>query len=402
MRIALVSQEYPPETAHGGIATQTYLKAHGLASLGHDVTVVSHATASQRTEHKDGLVKVIRIPNLDSRLEIRTEIARWISYGLAVAIELERLKTQAPFDLFDFPEWACESYFHLVNRTDDSYVPVAIQLHGPLVMLAKTIRWPALDSELYKFGKPMEQSCLRLADLVYSSSACSADWCVREYGLDRESIPILHTGVDPELFRPAEVPKSSRPTIIFVGKIERNKGINSLVGAAIKMASEIPELKLRLIGRGNADLISEVRAQALAAGLPELLDLPGQVAQTNLPAELSKAHVFAAPSVYEGGPGFVYLEAMACGLPVVACEGSGSSEVISHGKTGILIPADDKAALTEALTGLLTRPDEARAMGKRGREYVESQASSKDCIRRLESIYLTAVRDKVKRVQMCA
>jgi glycosyltransferase involved in cell wall biosynthesis len=319
-----------------------------------------------------------------------------------VAIELETLKAQTPFDLFDFPEWACESYFHLVNRNDYNYVPIAIQLHGPLVMLAKTIGWPELDSELYQLGRSMEQSCLRLADLVYSSSACSADWCVREYGLDRESIPIWHTGVDTELFRPAEAPKSSRPTIIFVGKIERNKGINSLVEAAIKLASGIPELKLRMFGRGNADLISEITAKALAAGLPELLDLPGQVTQTDLPVELSKAHVFAAPSLYEGGPGFVYLEAMACGLPVVACKGSGSSEIIEHGETGILIPANDEAALTEALTRLLARPDEASAMGKRGREYVENQASSKDCIRRLESIYLTVVRDKVKHAQMSA
>jgi glycosyltransferase involved in cell wall biosynthesis len=402
MRIALVSQEYPPETAHGGIATQTYLKAHGLASLGHDITVVSHAIGDTRTEYKDGLVTVVRIPNLDSRLGIRTEVARWISYSLAVAIELEKLNTQAPFDLADFPEWACESYFHLLNRTAHSYVPIAIQLHGPLVMLGKTIGWPELDSELYRTGTAMEQTCLGLADLVYSSSACSADWCAREYGLDRENITILHTGVDINLFRPTDVPKSSRPTIIFVGKIERNKGIVLLVEAAIKLARSIPDLKLRLIGRGNADLISEIKAKAQAAGLTGLLDVPGPLAQTDLPAELSKAHAFAAPSVYEGGPGFVYLEAMACGLPVVACEGSGSSEIIAHGKTGLLTPTNDETALTEGLLRLLSNPDEARAMGKRGREYVENHASSTDCIRRLESIYLTVVRDKVKHAQMSA
>jgi glycosyltransferase involved in cell wall biosynthesis len=185
-----------------------------------------------------------------------------------------------------------------------------------------------------------------------------------------------------------------------VGKIERNKGIILLVDAAIKLARSIPELQLRLIGRGNFDLISEIKAKTRAAGLADLLDLPGHLGREELPAELSKAHVFAAPSVYEGGPGFVYLEAMACGLPVVASEGSGSSEVITDGETGVLTSANDPAALSNALYRLLSNPDEALAMGKRGRNYVESHASSTDCIRRIESLYLAIVHDKVKHAQM--
>jgi len=62
MRIALVSQEYPPETAHGGVGTQTYLRAHGLASLGHKVFVISHSVNEQRQEYTDNSVQVIRIP----------------------------------------------------------------------------------------------------------------------------------------------------------------------------------------------------------------------------------------------------------------------------------------------------------------------------------------------------
>ncbi len=391
MRIALVSQEYPPETAHGGIATQTYLKAHGLASLGHNVTVVSHATDNVRVEYQDGLVNVIRVPNLDDRLEIRSEIARWISYSLAVSIELERLNSESPFDLFDFPEWGCESYFHLLNRTDLRDIPTAIQLHGPLVMLALTIGWPELNSELYRVGTAMEHTCLRLADAVYSSSSCSADWCAKHYGLNRGNITVLHTGVDIELFRPVCGPKAIRPTIIFVGKIERTKGIPLLVEAAIKLAGFMPELQLRLIGRANPSLISEIKGNALAAGLPDLIDLPGYVGREALPAELSKAHVFAAPSQYEGGPGFVYLEAMACGLPVIACAGSGSSEVITHGETGLLAPANDAAALTHALRRLLSDSDEAAAMGERGRRYVEKHANSRDCIPGLESFYRAVI-----------
>ena len=85
MRIALVSQEYPPDTAHGGIGSQTYLKAHGLARLGHRVHVLSHGTDGERRGYRDGEVSVTRIPGPDYRLPIHTEPARWLAYSAEVA-----------------------------------------------------------------------------------------------------------------------------------------------------------------------------------------------------------------------------------------------------------------------------------------------------------------------------
>src|SRR5690348_4235989 len=70
LRLCLVSQEYPPETARGGIGSQTYLKAHGLAALGHRVYVVSGSTDDRAHEYADGPVRVIRIPGFEERLEI--------------------------------------------------------------------------------------------------------------------------------------------------------------------------------------------------------------------------------------------------------------------------------------------------------------------------------------------
>ena len=70
MRIALVSQEYPPHTAHGGIATQTHAKALGLAALGHQVHVVSHSTDAQHHRYFDGAVEVTRIPGFDAQLPL--------------------------------------------------------------------------------------------------------------------------------------------------------------------------------------------------------------------------------------------------------------------------------------------------------------------------------------------
>jgi glycosyltransferase involved in cell wall biosynthesis len=226
---------------------------------------------------------------------------------------------------------------------------------------------------------------------VFSSSRCSAQWCEQYYGLDSEAVPVIHTGVDCRTFRPGHEPKEECPTIIFVGKIERNKGVELLVEAACRVAPRIPHLRLRLLGRGNAELAEQLRLRANDAGYPALLDLAGFVSHGRLPQHLSRAHIFAAPSEYEGGPGFVYLEAMACGLPVIACSGSGAAEVVMSGQNGLLVPPRDVDALVQALLRLLQDRGLREQMGQQAREYVLREADREKCLRRLESFYASVL-----------
>jgi glycosyltransferase involved in cell wall biosynthesis len=394
MRIALVSQEYPPETAKGGIGSQTHLKARGLSALGYEVHVISRAVNAKQSRRDDHGVQVTRVPGLDARMTVHTEAADWLGYSAEVAAALEALHARAPFDLIDFPEWGGEGYLHLLNRTEWNSIPAVIQLHGPMVMFARTIGWPEVNSEFYRVGTMMEEACVRLADAVFSSSACSADWCAKYYGVARERIPTIHTGVDTEFFAPRAVPKPDRPTIVFAGKLVRNKGVHLLLEAACQLAREFPGLHLSLLGRGDANIIGELRARASAAGLPDLLGLPGFVARNDMPEHLSRAHVFAAPSQYEGGPGFVYLEAMACGLPVIGCAGSGAAEVIREGENGLLVPPNDLDALIAALRGLLANKAESQAMGTRARGFVLAEADSRACLKKLEGFYASVIKTR--------
>src|SRR2546423_8965364 len=117
MRICLVSQEYPPETAHGGIGTQTYLKAHGLAALGHEVHVISRSDDEKTHLSDDGPVRVTRVPGLEGRLEVHAPVVDWLTYSTQVAAAVADLHARRPLDLVEFPEWGCEGYVHLLNRT---------------------------------------------------------------------------------------------------------------------------------------------------------------------------------------------------------------------------------------------------------------------------------------------
>ena len=390
MRIVLVAQEYRPDVAHGGIGTQTGAKARGLAALGHEITIITHSLDSERHDDRIGNVRVIRIPGSDVSLPINTETVRWLTYSAAVAAEVTALSADQPPDIVDFAEYGAEGYIYLLNRTPWNHVPVTVQLHGPLGMLAHTIGWPDPDSEFYRVGTSMEACCLRLADAIMSSSQCSAEWCARLYGIDASRIPVLHTGVDTDLFAPRNR-EVDRPTIVFVGRIAESKGADVLLDAAVHLTAEVPGLRLVMVGGGEPPFLDRLRARARDAGHPNLLELPGFVPHAALPERLGSAHVFAAPSRYEGGPGFVYLEAMACGLPVIACSGSGAAEVVTHGETGLLVPPDAPAALVDALRLLLTDGPRRAEMGRRAREYAEREADSRRCILQIEAFYAAVV-----------
>jgi hypothetical protein len=122
MNICLVSQEYPPETAHGGIGSQTYLKAHGLAALGHEVHVISHSTDFALRTYQDGAVYVTRVPGFDEQMPIYAEPVRWLTYSTNVAVALSELCTHVSLDLVDFPEWGGEGYIHLLNQTEWNHI----------------------------------------------------------------------------------------------------------------------------------------------------------------------------------------------------------------------------------------------------------------------------------------
>jgi glycosyltransferase involved in cell wall biosynthesis len=402
MKIALVSQEYPPETAHGGIGSQIFMRAHGLTELGHEVFVISHSTDNKRHEYLDNNVHVTRIPGYNQRLDPYTQPVLWLSYSTEVAIAIKELHSKFPLDLIVFPEYGGEGYIHLLNQTPWNHIPSIVHVHGPLVMFAHTMDWPDLDSEFYRVGSMMESASLRLADAVSASNICSAKWCVEHYGIAGTEIPVLYSGIDTSLFYPRDVPKASRPTIIFVGGVRKTKGVQLLVEAACILSKDFPDLQLKVLGPGEASFIADLKKMAADAGLPDLLVFVGNVAREDLPMYLSEAHFFAGPSFYEGGPGNVYLEAMACGIPAIACSGSGIEGIVTSMENGFLIPPRDLEALINAMRTLLADTTLCRTLGENARQYVLREADSKVCIKKLEAFY-TSVSErtlpKIKEMQ---
>src|SRR5439155_9033959 len=159
VRICLVAQEYPPDTARGGIGTQTWNKARWLTRLGHQMHVLS-ASASRSTDVETRVeddVTVHRLPPPSLGLALYQPETYWLGYSWAVFGELRRLVERVGFDLIDFPEYGGEGFVYLLDRTVWDWIPVVVQLHGPLSMFAERIGWPEPSSVFAQIGSMMEE-----------------------------------------------------------------------------------------------------------------------------------------------------------------------------------------------------------------------------------------------------
>jgi glycosyltransferase involved in cell wall biosynthesis len=122
-------------------------------------------------------------------------------------------------------------------------------------------------------------------------------------------------------------------------------------------------------------------------GLGETVNLLGDVSRDRLAEEYVSADIFCLPSVQESF-GIVFLEAMAAGLPVVACRAAAIPEVVEDGVTGLLVPPRDPAGLARALEAMAVDPERARAMGEAGRRAVPAYVPERVAARFLEAVRL--------------
>src|SRR5207249_845436 len=265
MNICLVSQEYPPETARGGIGTQTWNKARALTRLGHTVHVLSCASQrgpDLRTATDDG-VTVHRMQPPGFEFPVYETPTYWLGYSWSVLRHLSRLMRTTPFDVIDFPEYGAEGCAYQLDRNPDNWTPVVVQLYGPLAMFVERIGWPEKDSEFHRIGTCMEGVSIRQADGLMACSVNIADFTASYYEVPRELIDVVYCDVDTELFRPSDEREhvSGRPSVLFAGNITLNKGLKTVFVAVLQLRSKYPDIRLQILGKADDALVSELQAR---------------------------------------------------------------------------------------------------------------------------------------------
>lgn len=181
---------------------------------------------------------------------------------------------------------------------------------------------------------------------VASSKAVAEDF----YRLGVRKVQIVPNGVDFNIFSNKQGKYSGKHTILTVGRLEKVKGHSYLINAFEEIKKKIPNAHLVIIGDGSER--NNLEKQANDLGIKNSVTFVGEILNNDLPDYYKEADVFVMPSFYEGF-GITAIEAMACGVPVVASRVGGLLEIIENGETGILVKPKDSKEIIDAISLLL-------------------------------------------------
>ena len=183
-------------------------------------------------------------------------------------------------------------------------------------------------------------------------------------GVPDGNIAVIHPGIDRDLHCPGAADARDRdPTLLYVGRLQRYKGIETLFDAFARLRAEIPRLRLAIAGRG--DHARRLEATAAESGAGDGVRFLGPISDQEKVAWLRRAWVVVYPSPKEGW-GLVAIEAAACGTPVVASDSPGLRESVAAGRSGLLARHGDAASWTRQLRVLLENPAERERLGRGG------------------------------------
>jgi glycosyltransferase involved in cell wall biosynthesis len=193
---------------------------------------------------------------------------------------------------------------------------------------------------------------------------------------------VIPNGLDPAPFaRPPRGPAGHQ--VIMVANLRPEKGHDVLIDAAPEVLREFPDARFDVVGGGSERASLVARAGAL--GVAHAFAFVGHT--DDVPARLARSDLFVLPSRSEAFPNAL-LEAMAAGLPSVACGVGGVLELVEHGRTGLLVPPGNPRELAEALKGLMRDPARAASLGEAARAVVETRYSFDRMVAAFEAMYL--------------
>jgi glycosyltransferase involved in cell wall biosynthesis len=212
----------------------------------------------------------------------------------------------------------------------------------------------------------LDVKAIKNSDIItVVSNSCAKE--LRDiYKIDRRII-IVNNGVDTNFFIPKERNEMKEPYILYTGRLDSRKGLVDLIESAKYVCQEHSDIKFILTGKGPNKRYLEQRIDEL--GLKKNFYFAGFVARPKLLEYYQNATIYVLPSYYEGLP-TTLLEAMSCGIPSIATDVEGSSELITDGETGLLVPPRDPKRLAEAILKLLNDKSLRLRIGLNARKYV--------------------------------
>jgi glycosyltransferase involved in cell wall biosynthesis len=300
--------------------------------------------------------------------------------GIVAVLRLARLLRRERFEILH----AHDLWSNLVGMTAAALARVPVRLTSQRD-LSHGAWYGTYRRHFLRFVQSRSSAVIVNADAI-------RDRLVNEGGIPPEKVRIIHNGVDLNRFqqnpgkRELLFPNSSdRMLIVLVGNMNSDvKGHSYLIAAAGEIVKTFPNTHFVLVGDGPKRQTYETQVEAL--GLKANFFFMGR--RADVPQILACCDIAVLPSLAEGLPNAV-LEYLAAGLPVVASALGGNLEVVQDGLTGLLVPSQDSAALTSALTRLLSEEKLRQRIGAAGRRHVAQNFSFERLVSEVDNLYTT-------------
>jgi glycosyltransferase involved in cell wall biosynthesis len=229
-------------------------------------------------------------------------------------------------------------------------------------------------------------------DRIVAVSRDVAEFHAERSGLPRSAYTVIPNGIDVAAYARDEIARNrlrsqwsvgdDHVVAAFVGRLDRQKGVDTLLRAVGKLSPRRPGLRLVIAGEGP--LRNELESLIAELRLGSCVQMLGFVQDVR--AVLSAADVFVLPSRWEGF-GLAAAEAMAAGLPVIAGRAAGLRELVEEGRTGLLVDADDASDIAQAIDRMLVSSSDRASMGSAGARRVEDSFKIERNVTRHEELY---------------
>ncbi|MBV9581581.1 MAG: glycosyltransferase family 4 protein [Chloroflexi bacterium] len=350
MKLALVS---PYDFAYpGGVTEHVWHLAEQFRARGHEVHIIAPSSDDETEPSLPVDAPVHRIGRVVS-IPANGSVAR-ITLSLRSYLQAKRLLQEEQFDLIHLHEPMMPA------------LPLTVLRHSTTTNIG-TFHAFRNTPLTYFYGKPIVQPFFRKLHGHIAVSTAARDFVGEYFPSDYRIIP---NGIDFPRFNtrypPLDELADGRPTVLFVGRLEKRKGLRFLLRAWPMVLKRQPEARLVVVGRGRP-LEGYKRFAARQGWSPSDVMFAGYVAAEDLPRYYQACDVFCAPNTGQESFGIVLLEAMAAGAPIVASDIPGYRDVLTNGEEGLLVERQNPGALADGLCRLLGNPELRASMRQSGR-----------------------------------
>lgn len=377
LHVAFVAREHPPGPVNG-IGRLYDAQARALAARGHVVRVITESPDHERVDFEHGVWVHRAVVDADDPPPEGVPEAMW-AWSATARNRLRAAHGRRPLDAVEVPAWDGEGVA-ILGQLDCSTV---LGLYTPVATLARVD--PGVAAMAAAELDPLvalERRCLEAAPMVLASGPWTIEEVEAGHGLRLDparvryaahGLPDVTASVAPERWPDDDTSGAEERSLdlLFVGRLEPRKGIDVLLHVLPELLAAVPGLRATIAG----DDPSSYGASFLAS-VPEDLArrtrFLGRVEDARLRSLYAGADVFVAPSRYESF-GLVLLEAMMFGVAVVASDVGGMPEIVEDGRSGLLVPPGDPAALLAALERVLSDRSLRGRLGEAGRARFRSK-----------------------------